>query len=94
MKTNSILIQNVSPDELSELINNSIKRQFDNLKKELNTSNPDEIFTRTEAAAFLKVNLSTLFLWTRSGRITAFGIANRRYYKKANLLECLTKLNR
>lgn len=94
MQTNSILLQNISPDELSELITKSLKNQLADFKKELNRSNPDEIFTRREAADFLKINLSTLFLWTQKGKITAFGIANRRYYKKENLLECLTKLNR
>lgn len=91
---NSILLQNVSPEELTELIKKSLKTELDYFKKELNTSNPDEILTRTEAADFLKINLSTLFLWTRKGKISAFGIGNRRYYKKENLLECLTKLDK
>lgn len=92
--TNSILLQNVSPEELSDLIDKSLKRQLDNFKKEINFSNPDEILTRTEAANFLKVNLSTLHLWTQKGKITSFGIGHRRYYKKEQLLGCLTKLIR
>lgn len=66
MITNSILLQNVSPEEFSELINKSIKSQLDDLKKCLNTNNPDEILTRKEACEFLKVNSSTLFHWQKS----------------------------
>ncbi|EKT4526294.1 helix-turn-helix domain-containing protein [Flavobacterium psychrophilum] len=92
--TNSILLQNVSPEEFSELINKSIKSQLDDLKKCLNTNNPDEILTRKEACEFLKVNSSTLFHWQKAGKIQAFGLGARRYYKKADLIECLTLLKR
>ena len=92
--TNAILLQNVSPEEFTELIKKSLKTELDDFKKVLKTSNPDELLTRPESCEFLKINSSTLFHWTNNGKIFAYGIGNRRYYKKTELIECLTKLKK
>lgn len=59
-----------------------------------NNTNQEVLLTRTETCEFLQINSSTLFHWTNKGKVTAYGIANRRYYKKAELLECLTPLKK
>ncbi len=91
---NSILLQNLSPDELSELIDKSVKGQLDIFLKDLNTSDPDELLTREETCKFLQIDSSTLWHWTNKGKVIAYGIGNRRYYKKSEIIECLIKLNR
>lgn len=92
--TNSILLQNVSPEELSKLIKEGVKSQLDDLKKDLQTHNPDELLTREETCKLLSIDSSTLWHWTNKGKVTAYGIGNRRYYKKAELLECLKPLKK
>jgi len=94
MQINSILLQNLSPDELSELINKSLKGQLDIFLKDLNTSDPDELLTREETCKFLQIDSSTLWHWTNKGKVKAYGIANRRYYKKSEILDCLTLLKK
>ncbi|HLF51060.1 helix-turn-helix domain-containing protein [Flavobacterium sp.] len=91
---NSILLQNVSPEQFTELITNVFKSQLADFKKNFNTHNPDELLTRAEACEFLKIEQTTLYHWTRKGKIICHGIANRRYYKKAELLECLIQLKK
>lgn len=91
---NSILLQNLSPDELSELINKSIKGQLDIFLKDFNTSDPDELLTREETCKFLQIDSSTLWHWTKKGKVNAYGIGSRRYYKKSEIIECLIKLKR
>ena len=49
----------------------------------------EDLMTREEAAKFLKINLSTLYYWTKNGKLNSYGIANRRYYKKSEILTCL-----
>ena len=88
----SILLQNVSPEKLTELIKDGIKSQLKDFKKELSNHDPDELLTRTETCKYLQIDSSTLWHWTNKGKVTAYGIGNRRYYKKAELLECLTPL--
>ncbi len=92
--TNSILLQNLSPDDLTQLIKEGVKSQLDDFKKDFTTQNPDELLTREQTCKLLQIDSSTLWHWTNKGKVTAYGIANRRYYKKAEILECLKPLNK
>jgi hypothetical protein len=91
---NSILLQNLSPEKLTELIKDGVKSQLEDFKKTLQTHNPDELLTRTETCKFLQIDSSTLWHWTNKGKVIAYGIGNRRYYKKAELLESLQALKK
>ena len=90
---NSILLQNLSREDLTQLIKEILRSQLEDFKETLNTPNPDELLTRKEACKLLKVDSSTLYRWRNKGKITAYGIGNRRYYKKEELLESLIKLD-
>ena len=84
--TNSIFLQGTTPEELAELINKGVKSQLDDFKKNFNNKQDDELLTRTEACELLKINSSTLWHWTKKGKVICYGIGNRRYYKKNELL--------
>lgn len=92
--TNSILLQNVSPEDLTQLIKEGVKSQLEDFKNNLNTHNPDELLTREQTCQLLQIDSSTLWHWTNKGKVKAYGIGNRRYYKKAELLESLTPLKK
>jgi hypothetical protein len=94
MQSNSILLQNVSPEQFKELITSVFRSQLEDFKNNFNTHNPDELLTREQTCELLQINSSTLFHWTNKGKVKAYGIGNRRYYKKAELLECLTPLKK
>lgn len=89
---NSILLQDVSLEQLHELFSKGLKSQIDDLKKILTKHNPDELLTREETCKFLQIDSSTLWHWTNKGKVKAYGIGNRRYYKKSEILECLKPL--
>jgi hypothetical protein len=91
---NSILLQNVSPEQFTELMTKVFKSQLEDFKNSINTHNPDELLTREQTCDFLQIDSSTLWHWTNKGKVIAYGIGNRRYYKKAELLECLTPLKK
>lgn len=93
--TNSIFLQGTTSEELQEAIIEGVKSQLDDFKKDLSDHQAnDDLLTRKEACEFLKINSSTLWHWTNKGKVTAYGIANRRYYKRAELLESLTLLKK
>jgi hypothetical protein len=94
MQSNSILLQNVSPEQFKELITSVFRSQLEDFKNNFNANNGDELLTREETCKLLQINSSTLFHWTNKGKVKAYGIGNRRYYKKAELLECLTPLKK
>ena len=86
-----IQMYQVSPEELQFSIVEGVKSYLESLKKDFSKpTNTDELLTRKEASEFLKINLSTLHHWTKKSKIKSYGIANRRYYKKSELLESLT----
>jgi len=95
MKTNSILLQNISPEELGNLIDDKLKNQIEDLIVHLsNLKSNDELLTREETCKFLSIDSSTLWAWTNKGKVKAYGIGNRRYYKRSELLECLKPLKK
>jgi len=92
---NSILLQDITPHELSELIKESIKTQLGDIKKELQSGEiKDQLLSRTETCKLLKIDPSTLWNWTNKGKVKAYGIANKRYYKRSELLESIKLLKK
>ena len=92
---NSIILQGTTPEKLVDLISENVKSQIEALKKELsNQQSNEELLTRDQACQFLQINSSTLWAWTNKGKVKAYGISNRRYYKRSELLECLTELKK
>ncbi len=84
-----------TPEALAELINEGVQRSLDDFRKNLNTpSNPDELLTREQTCQLLQIDSSTLWAWTNKGKVIAYGIANRRYYKKSELLASLVPLRK
>ena len=90
-----IQIENISVEELTEII---AEKLVDKLEKKIATlisnQNDEELLTRTETAKILKVELTTLWSWTKKGKITAYGIGNRVYYKRGEIMKSLIVLDR
>lgn len=83
-----------TPEALVELIKQGVKSQLEDFKKGFNTHNPDELLTREQTCELLQIDSSTLWHWTKKGKVKAYGIGNRRYYKKAELIESLILLKK
>jgi hypothetical protein len=95
MQNNAILLQNLSVEQLQQLIGTSVRNGIIELQKELQTKdNSEELMTREETCQFLKIDSSTLWAWTNNGKVKAYGIGARRYYKKSEIMECLTQLKK
>ena len=95
METNAILLQTLTVEQLQQLIGTSVRNGILELQKELQSKdNSEELMTRDETCKFLKIDSSTLWAWTNNGKVKAYGIGARRYYKKSELMECLTLLKK
>ncbi len=93
MKTVQLI--ETTPEDLACLISAGITAQLQDFSKNFNIKSQDhDLLTRQEACDFLKIDSSTLWHWTNKGKVKAYGIANRRYYKKSELLECLKPLKK
>ena len=95
MQNNAILLESLTVEQLQQLIGTSVKNGIVELQKELQTKdNSEELMTREETCQFLKIDSSTLWAWTNNGKVKAYGIGARRYYKKTEIMECLTLLKK
>lgn len=79
---NSILIRNLTIEELQNIIRSTIKEELRNLETKKDES---RYLTRKETAAFLKISLPTLYQYTRTGRINGYRIGSRVLYKLEEL---------
>ncbi|MHB1107098.1 MAG: helix-turn-helix domain-containing protein [Lutibacter sp.] len=84
----NLILTPISVEDLTEKI--ALKTiELLEQKKQSPTHDPDILLTRAEACKFLKIEQTTLYHWQKAGKIKMYGIGNRRFLKKAELMECL-----
>jgi hypothetical protein len=88
----SILLHCISPNELKQIIKEVIREELLEVRKQLEERNSEVLLSRQETCDYLKIDSSTLWSWTKKGKIDCYGIGNRRYYKKDDLLKSLVHL--
>ncbi|WP_339727804.1 helix-turn-helix domain-containing protein [Maribacter stanieri] len=81
-----------TPQQLRNEINQDVKSLLDELKKSFQPKTPQELLTRSETAKLLKINLSTLHLWTAKGVLNKYGISGKVYYKRSEVESALIEL--
>ncbi|MDB9994421.1 helix-turn-helix domain-containing protein [Flavobacteriaceae bacterium] len=92
---NTIQFIQTSPEELTSAISDAVKTQLSKFKEQLLSKDAnDDLLTRKQACEFLQIDQSTLWHWTNKGKVIAYGIANRRYYKRSELMEALKPLKK
>ncbi len=90
--TQSLLVHNLDVQQLKEIIITTVKEQLNDVFESLKREKNETLLTREETFRLLKIDSTTLWYWTRDGKLKCYAIGNRRYYKKSEILECLTLL--
>ncbi len=85
------ILHNVNLEELKSIIKSTVKSELSDAIDSL-IQKEDSLLTREETYRFLKIDSTTLWYWTKEGKLKCYGIGNKRYYKKNEVLECLTLL--
>ena len=83
----------VTPGQLQEAIIAGVRLEIEKLRRDLQVKAPEEFLTRKEVCDMLKVDLSTLYNWTKKGKLRAYGIGYRVYYKKGEIEAALIMLS-
>ena len=91
MKSKQLIFDVLSKEELENLIGRSMERVIKN--NPFNCPPDQELLTREEACKLLKGDSSTLWRWTNKGKVIAYGIGSKRFYKKEELIKSLIKLD-
>lgn len=84
----------LTPEQLQSAIIDGVKTQLEDLKSHFQPKEPTEYLTRQEVATILKVDLSTIHNWCKSGKLLPFGIGKRVYFKRADLERCIIPLEK
>jgi hypothetical protein len=87
----STILHNVSAEQITNLFE-GLQKQLTELKQNFEPKVPTEYLTRNEVAEMLKVDLSTLWLWQKKGKLIPVGIGNRVYYRRSDIESALVDL--
>lgn len=89
--TQTILTQ-IPLEELMTAIQDAVKTEIEKLN--LNKpETPTEYITRKDTAGILGISLPTLNDWSKRGVIPSYRIASRVRYKRAEVMNSLTKVH-
>lgn len=91
---NSIMVHNLDVQDLKELISSTVKEQFKENAENFKNEHNETLLTREETYRLLKIDSTTLWYWTRDGKLKSYAIGSKRYYKKSEVLESLILVNR
>lgn len=91
MNNSIIQLHSLTPDELKNVIQDIIQNQLDEIKLIFQPKEPVEYLTRQQTAELLQIDLSTLWKWTKKGKIPSYSIASRVYYKRTDVENALVK---
>lgn len=95
MNTNSIILQNLSTDQLTDLIGNIFDTKIKDLfQTQTAKTENDDLMTREQLLELLQINASTLWHWQNKGKIIAYKFANKCYYKRSEIMATITPLNK
>ena len=82
----------VTPEQLQNEIIKGVKTELEQLKKDFQPKQPSEYLTRNEVAEMLKIDLSSVHNWTKKGKLKAYGIGGRVYYKREEVENSIIEL--
>ena len=89
----SIQFLQVTPEELKQEILKGLVEHLDEFRKNLASKAETEYLSRTDVAKMLQIDFSTLYHWTKKGKLVAYSIGNRIYYKREEVEAAIIRLN-
>jgi hypothetical protein len=87
-------LHNVNPEQLAEMLQNAVKKSFNELSTQRNTEQPQlskEVLTRKETAEFFNVSLFCIHNWVNKGVLIPYKVSGRTYFKRSDLENVLKR---
>ena len=86
----SILLQNITPEDLKQIISEVIEEKLTMFQPQANKT--QKYLTRAEVKDLLKISLPTLNDYTKTGRIKGYRIGGRVLYCADEIKNSLTEI--
>ena len=83
----------VTPEKLQKEIAEGVKCQLDKFLEHYKPKQPNEYLTRREVSKMLKVDISTISNWCKTGKLRPLGIGARVYFLRSEIEQSLLPLN-
>jgi excisionase family DNA binding protein len=83
---------NITTDGFLDLIDARLNKHFKEVEKYLQPKTPTTYLTRHEVAELLSVDLSTVHNWKKQGKLIAYQIGGRVFYKRAEVENSIVRL--
>lgn len=85
---NNIILFQIPKDELiSEIANQVVQKIRENLPQKTDCNS--DLIKPAETALLLKVSLVTINQWTKEGKLTAYRMGRRKFYKRDEVIKAL-----
>lgn len=86
-KTNDVVSFENMPHAIAKVnaVLSKVLAMIEDIKTNFEPKQATEYLTREETANLLKCDLSTLYHWTRKGKLKSYKIGNRVYYKRSEV---------
>jgi predicted DNA-binding transcriptional regulator AlpA len=88
---NQIFLNGITLQQLAEAITPLLHQKTDEL--DIISNSEKELLTRIEVCELLSINKTSLWKHTKSGRLKSYGLGNRVYYKRSEVLEAVKPIN-
>lgn len=88
-----IYFNGIDPAEFKSEIVTAMRSVMEEFKS-INTAPTEQVeyLTRSQVAEMLQISETTVYRWTKNGRLTHYGLGNRIYYKRHEIEDCLIYL--
>lgn len=87
-----ILFNSITPEQFENNLFTRFKSEIETLKAEFQPKEPTEFLTRDQVRKLFNVDLSTVHNWTKKGKLQAYGISGRVYYKRSEVEQAIKPL--
>lgn len=88
---NKMILTGMTVNEIAEVLLEGIKEFL--IQTSIEKENEEELLTISETCELLRVNKTTLWKHSKNGRLKKYGIGNRVYYKKNEVLASIISIN-
>lgn len=91
--SNQIQFIQTTPEQLKkEIVQDLTHSLLTQLSKKFQPKEPTHYLTRNEVAEMLHIDLSTVYNWTKKGKLLSYGIGGRVYYKREEVDNAIIEL--
>lgn len=91
MSSKKINLYEITPNELKDLIGDTIKDKIAKLKPLEEKRGQEDLLTVDETLKLLKCSKQALWNWRKNGILPSYRLGNRVYYKKSDIFNKLVR---